>query len=350
MLRTVTAGLTLTVLLTWHLFALPLTGAEGPPPLHVEGTKVKTPDGEVVRLQGLNVPGLEWGPGEHLLDSVDAAVGDWGANAIRLPLAQDRWFGHTPERKDGGASYRRTVRDFVQKAAARNCYVILDLHWSNTGRWGEFIGQHQMPDDHSAAFWADAAAAYANHPAVLLGLYNEPYGVSWEVWRNGGAVGEKNPKAADGKLDYHTPGMQKLLDVCRANGARNVVVVGGLDWGYELSGISKGFPLHDPEGNGVVYDTHIYPWKKDWDRWVTPTARKYPVLVGEIGIGKAGPQHDPRTWLPRALTYIDRHELHWTAWCLHPGAQPNLIVDWTYRPTEPFGVLVKKALREAGNR
>jgi len=196
----------------------------------------------------------------------------------------------------------------------------LDLHWSNGGVWGHCIGQHCMPDDNSTDFWKAVAAAYANHPAVLLGLYNEPHDVSWEVWRNGGTVSEKHDKAPGGKLQYHTPGMQKLVDVCRDQGAKNVIVAGGLDWAYELSAIAQGYALADDRGHGVVYDTHIYPWKKDWDRHVTVVLDKYPVLVGEVGCQPGGQEEDPKTWAPKVLDYIDKHQLHWTAWDLHPAA------------------------------
>jgi endoglucanase len=343
-MRTIMAFLTMTGFLI-HIAAV---YPAGPPLLKVEGKQLKTPDGKAVRLRGVNIPSLEWGQGEHVFDSLRVAIDDWGVNLIRLPLAQDRWFGHTWEKKDEGKSYRETVRDFVRRAAAKRCYVILDLHWSNAGRWGQHIGQHQMPDDNSVAFWQDVAAAFANHSAVLFGLYNEPYGVSWPIWRDGGTVVEEDKKAGR-KWEYHTPGLQKLLDVCRAAGAKNIVLAGGLDWGYDLSGVVQGHALHDPKGNGVVYDTHIYPWKKDWDRWVTPTVKKYAVFVGEFGPDYDLDKKDPKKFLSEILSYLDKYELSWTAWCMHPGAKPCLIKDWKYTLT-PFGEPVVKALRAGVRR
>jgi len=310
--------------------------------LKVEGKQLKTAQGTVVRLQGVNIPSLEWSQGEHLFQSLAAASDDWGVNVIRLPLSQDRWFGHTKEKQDGGVYYRNTVREFVRQAADKRCYVILDLHWSNAGKWGENIGQHQMPDDNSATFWSDVAAAYANDPVVLFGLYNEPHHVTWQVWRDGGNVVEKNTRAPGGKLEYHSPGLQKLLEVCRAQGAKNIVLAGGLDWGYDLSGVAKGFALSDPKGNGVLYDSHIYPVKKNRDTSVTAVADKYAVLVGEFGPDRS----DPKAFANQILQYVDQHHLHWTAWCMHPGARPCLIKDWKYTPS-PFGEPVKEALRAA---
>src|SRR5580704_2604437 len=108
----------------------------GLPELKVTGNHLTTMSGAAVRLHGVNIPSLEWSQGDHLSNSVDVAS-DWGANIIRLPLSQDRWFGHTLEKNDGGAFYRQTVSDFVRNAAAKKCYVSLDLHWSDGGVWGE---------------------------------------------------------------------------------------------------------------------------------------------------------------------------------------------------------------------
>jgi hypothetical protein len=208
------------------------------------------------------------------------------------------------------------------------------------------VWTHKMPDDHSVDFWASAAKEFANHPAVLFDLYNEPGNVSWQVWRDGGNLVEMNKKAPGGKWEYHSPGMQKLVDTCRAQGAKNVVVAEGLQWGYDLSGIVKGFALTDPGGNGVAYSTHLYSWTKDGprslDRCVTPAAKKYAVLIGEFCAGKSNS-------VEPVVSYADQYQLPWLAWAFHPGIGPQLIKNWKYEPT-PYGESVKKALLEAAKR
>ena len=152
----------------------------------------------------------------------------------------------------------------------------------------------RRPRQEHADFWKDAAARYKDHPAVLFDLFNEPHGTTWEVWRDGGFVAEKKKagdedafttaeekaKAAKG---FQAIGMQALLDAVRATGAQNIVLVGGLDCAYDLSGIAKGFALEEKGGNGIIYSTHIYPWKKGWQEKVLVVADKYPILVGEVG-------------------------------------------------------------------
>lgn len=325
-----------------------------PPMLRVKGNKLVDPKGNVVRLQGVNVPSLDWSPtGENVLQSVEVALGRWNANVIRIPLTQDLWYGYYKgnRAKDGGEAYRKLVDRVVKMVSDKNAYVLLDLHWSNGGKWNQYVGQHCMPDELSVTFWKDFAARYKNNPAVLFDLYNEPHDVSWEVWRNGGIVEERNSDPSRGKyLKYRTPGMQKLVDTVRATGAKNIVLAGGLDWAYDLRGVLDGYALTDTKGNGIVYATHIYPWKKEWDTNVTPVAKKYPVFVGEVGT-KPWKQGDPphenvytETWASEVIAYINKHQLSWTAWSLHPSANPCLITGWDYKPTSYWGKYVKEAL------
>ena len=325
-----------------------------PPALHVDGTHLKDGRGRVVRLQGVNIPSLDWSStGERLTQSIDIAMKDWNANLIRIPLSQDRWFGKvvgTPP-SDGGTAYRKVVDSVVRQIASHSGYVLLDLHWSNGGQWGRNIGQHSMPDDNSLLFWKDMASRYANNPVVLFDLYNEPRDVSREVWHRGGNIEERNDDPKRGlRLKYHTPGMQTLLNTVRATGAKNVVVAGGLDWGYDLSGVVNGHALTDTKGSGVLYGTHIYPWKKDWDTHVTPTIAKHAVFVGEVGT-KPWKQGDPPhenvytpTWASQVISYINRHKLSWTAWSFHTSASPCLLTGWDYKPTNYWGIYVKAAL------
>jgi hypothetical protein len=319
------------------------SSAKAPPLLHVEGNRLVANHGRAVWLQGLNVPSLEWSPcGEQVLKSIQVGIADWHANVIRLPLSQDRWFGKAPHQDDQGQAYRKLVDEVVAYCSSHQAYVVIDLHWSDAGVWGKSMRQHNMPDTNSATFWQDAAKRYANHPAVLFDLYNEPHNVTWEVWRSGGQVKEKSNNG-DAPA-YESPGMQGLLNTVRQTGAKNVVIAGGLDWAYDLSGILNGFALQDKDGNGVMYAAHIYPWKKDWDNKVGRIAEKYPVFVGEVGCRVEKKQEDPYTWAPDVLGYIQQKKLHWTGWCFHPSASPCLVQDWNYKPTPYWGAFAQSAL------
>ena len=327
--------------------------------LHTEGNKILNSRGQEVRLTGVNICGLEWNSwGDHILESTYEVFANWNCNIVRLPLAQDRWFGKifnssVPDPFDGGEYYRQIVDNVVQLALSFGKYIEIDLHWSNAGEWGENVGQHSMPDENSVEFWIDVAKKYANNPAVLFNLYNEPRDVTWEVWRDGGTVTEVVNRGSNNekRLTYTTPGHQKLLNEIRALGANNIIIAGGLDWAYDLRGIAGDFALEDtPEGNGIIYETHIYPWK-EWngmhhDLYVLCIKDKYPVMIGEIGIdpeGEWGAAGRP-SWLKIMLGWADVHKLNWIGWCFHTSATPSMISDWQFTPTKHFGAFMKEKL------
>lgn len=341
--------------------------------LHTEGNKVFNAKGEKVRLVGVNVAPLVWmSYSEDILDMVNTACDDWKANTIRLPLSQDRWFGFAKEQQgvdENGARYRAQVEDIVAAIASRQKYVILDLHRSNCNMWGEYISGN-LSDMNSLVFWKDVATHYANHPNVLFDLFNEPYQVDWKTWRDGGEItvyyeesdiGQQimfgKPEGVELKsMTYTVPGMQRLADTVRGVGAKNILIVGGLDWSYELDGIVNGYAVVDHGGNGIILDSHLYPCKDldGWDKATTVAKEQYPIIMGECGhYGEAPVPHEwpqlevSSTWVPKFLKWVDDNDYHITAWDFHHQAGPCLIenpVDYT--PTSYWGVYFKKFLED----
>ncbi|MDZ7371986.1 MAG: glycoside hydrolase family 5 protein [candidate division KSB1 bacterium] len=305
-------------------------------PLHTVGRWILNAEGDTVILRGVNIPSLEWNAaGDQIITSLTHAVDKWKINIARIPLSQDRWYGFGPEQSDGGIGYRALVDKLVTLGNRKGCYIWLDLHWNNAGEWGKNIGQHKMPDDLSATFWRDLARLYADHPAVLFGLYNEPHDVDWGTWRNGGIVTEQ---LQDGALVYHTPGHQALVETIRSVGADNLIIAAGLDWGFDLRGILSGYAL---TGENIVYDTHPYPWKpKPWDVFFGNVGRIYPIIIGEWG-GTVADGH--QNYGLEMAAYLRRNAFCWTAWSFHPTAGPQLIKNWNYDPTW-FGELVMREL------
>lgn len=308
--------------------------------LRVIGNKILNNSNIAIRLTGVNVGSLEYTPkGEYITKGVQAAFDNWNSYVIRLPLNQDYWFGY---RGSDPEAYRSIVSSVVHAATIRNRYVILDLHWSGQGDWGQSSGQHKMPDDNSIIFWQSVSSVFGNNPAVLFGLYNEPNSVTWDIWQNGGSV-------TDGGITYHTPGLQKMIEAVRDVGAKNICIVGGLDWAYDLTGISS-HVLVDRNtngtftGNGIVYDAHVYPWKNDWDTSVSCISNLYPILIGECGYLDRGGNELYLTWTPKMLDWMDTNKYNWTGWCLNPNNGPTLIMDWNFAPTKEWGAYAKQRL------
>ena len=327
------------------------------PQLHTHGNQILDSNGKPVRLCGVNTACMEWSSdGEgHILDTVRVAIHDWNVNIIRLPLSQDRWFGVAPEQKDKGEAYQALVQKVVDYCATSGCYVLLDLHWNDCNQWGSNIGQHVMPDMNSVTFWRSCARAYRNNPAVLFDLYNEPHNISWDIWLKGGVISETNGAGArQGRFvprKYITPGMQSLLDTVRNEGANNVIVCGGLDWAYDLSGFLKGYALKDTYGNGVIYACHAYNNKgESVDKWLShlDAARpKIPVIMSEFGDqGRGANANKPTPWIARVVAEMDLRKSNYIAWDLHPAASPCLIANWDYKPTPSFGEVVLASLKK----
>lgn len=299
-----------------------------PLPLHVAGNSLVNSRGEKVVLKGVDIPSLETlnlGEGPvpgGILASVHEAIYKWHVSLIRLPICQDRWEGKAPVDYDGNsddvALYRRLVDRVVASASQAGVYVLIDMHWSDMDVWGANIGQHDMPDDNTAAAWRDIAAHFANNPAVLFDAYNEPHDVPWNVWRNGGSVSE-------GGATYHTPGMQGIVDTIRSAGAKNVIAVGGLGFAYDISGVTKGYAISGPN---IVYSTHIYPPQpSDWDKTIAPVGKVAPILVGEFGADPSSPYAE---FMPRILAWIKQHHYNACAWSMNPSYSPCLITNWNY--------------------
>ena len=276
------------------------------------------------------------------------AIETWKANVIRLCVSDDRWFGSADDQKgqaDAAEAYRKIVDEAVEATETRGSYLVLDLH------------AYRAPTERTVAFWKDAAARYKARRGVLFALLNEPHDISWQVWRDGGEVTDK-PKKTDSPAENAQPlksqqtvGMQKVVEAVRSAGAKNIVIIGGLDWGYDLSGVAGEFALTEPGGNGIMYDSHVYPWKRDWAGKVLAAAKKYPLLIGEVGCEEkpmpfipVSAHEDPYTWAPDMIGFIQANHLNWTAWSFHPGATPRVIQDWNYTPTPFWGAFVRAAL------
>jgi endoglucanase len=324
-----------------------------PKPLRVDGNVLRDSDGNEVWLQGLSTDSLQWNPnGERTVPTIEYAIDKWNANCIRLAISEALWFGRHESQTDGGARYRQIIDSAINTAAGRGKYIVLDLH------------RFRAPEQKHLDFWKDLAPKYANHPAVIYELFNEPYGITWEIWRDGGEVTDK-PKAKDGVAlettegmkTFTAIGMQAMLDAVRETGAKNVVVIGGLDFSYDLSGVLKGYDIKERGGNGIVYSTHVYPWKSKWQEKFLDVAAKHPLFIGEVGTPGSwekykyipvSQQHEKvgpgATWPNDMLALIQKHKLNWTAFSFHPKCGPEVIKNWDYEPTEAWGVYVKEAL------
>ena len=329
-----------------HATATPLSAPIG---LSLQGTSLYS-EGHPVTLLGFDRPSLEYsctGDGHFTLADFQA-MRKWGANVVRITTSSEFW-------ANAGAScpnYRNTVRAAVANARTAHLFVILDLQWSApfdspADRKSGGV-QCPMPDTgKDVAMWQDLAQIYRSDPGVLFDLYGEPYGVSWSTWLNGGTVtagcyvvGGPTLQLESGT--YQAIGMHDLADKIRAIAPHNIIVVPGLNWGYDLSEILNGYALTE---QNVVYDTHPFDYSdkqpSDWDQAFGDTAQAYPVIADEFGSYDCATQYDDQ-----AISYFSAHHMSWLAWAWEPGScsGPSLITDWSGTPTIPYGSYIQQQM------
>jgi hypothetical protein len=142
--------------------------------------------------------------------------------------------------------------------------------------------------------------------------------------------------------------MQQLVRAVRSTGARQPVLVGGLDWSRTLHGWLAHRP-RDPTGQ-LVASEHNYgrlaPCFRSCRHAVSSVARRVPVVVGELGETDCA-----HRYVDRWMAFADRHGVSYLGWTWNATARgswtcrggPSLITDWAGTPTR-YGVGLKEHL------
>ncbi len=290
----------------------------------VRGNTVYDSANNAHMFHGLDRPSLEWSAtGDHLSLADYQLMASWKANTVRLSLNEKFWIQNT-------SNYQATVAQQVAWINSLGMDAMLDLHWSDAGNINNTAAQQVMADTDSNTFWKDVATTYKSNPKVLFELYNEPHDVSWSIWKNGGSAG-----------GFTVVGMQQLYNTVRATGAPNLVVVNGLNWAFDLSGV----PANRITGTNIAYGTHPYDYAgkntaADWDKGFGNLSVTDPIIMTEFGDYNCS-----TTLYTDLLAYAKAHNVGWTGWAWYPGGCgfPALINDWTGTPNAP-GQIVKGAM------
>ena len=333
--------------------------------LSVSGNQLLDASGKPVRLIGANRSGQEfeciqqgtpgslgWGIFDGPTDLPSAqAIKSWHATAVRVPLNEDCWLGiNGVSPSYGGATYRNAIATYVSTLHQAGLYVILDLHWNAPGTVPA-AAQQPMPDaDHSVDFWRSVATTFAADPGVVFDLYNEPFlypsymqdpnGDPWACWLHGCAVNQylTGGTPYTNSMTWNTVGMQTLVDTVRATGAKNPIMVGGLDWANDMSG----WLAHEPSDplNSIVAAWHVYPGEScssDACRTsdVNPIAAKVPVVIGEVGDSVCS----GTTLVTSVVPWADAHGVSYMGWTWNTWGDCDnvLIADYNGTPTNNYG-------------
>jgi endoglucanase len=319
------------------------TPAPAAPVIRVRGHRLVDGHGRTVRLLGVNRSGAEyacaqgWGFWDGPVDAhAIRAMKSWRINAVRVPLNEACWLG-LPSVKPGrrGGRYRRQILAFVARLHRAGLYVVLDLHWNAPGRTPA-LDQKVMADaDHSPAFWRSVARTFRADRGVVFDLYNEPHDISWRCWRYG-------CRTSDG---WRTAGMDSLVRAVRSVGARQPVMLGGLDYSSDLRGWWRWHPRDPLHAMIAAYNTYgdgtcLGP--KCWVPYLASLPARVPVVTGELG------EYDCRPdYVNGFMRWADDHGVSYLGWAWNTSdckGGPDLIADYDGTPT-PFGRGLRDHLR-----
>ncbi len=333
------------------------TTANGPYSVH--GNAILDANGQPYLFHGISRDGLEYNcSGEGPLDQqhlaymgagVNTTTGTyWGANTVRLPLSEGFWLNGAPSYPCSASQYQTTVKNVVDTLTALNLNVVLDLQWTDAGgQSGQGGGPWAMPDADSVLFWQQVAPIYKSYSNVLFEAYNEPHPGTWTCWTGACTMTNDSGYSDDTKssktLTYSSVGMQALVDAIRGTGANNLVMVGGMQWGYDLSQLNT----YKLNGTNIVYDTHPYPYTdklpNTWDAAFGIPSQTYPVVSAESG------EYDcDSTYESQLLSYFDAHRIGWMSfsWSMRGNTctYPLLITDYNGTPSAGYGLAIYQRL------
>ena len=231
--------------LLFCLIIWPLTGMDAQsgdlPWISVRGKVFVSEDGDTIIFQGLNSSDPDkLAKAEHWDEQYFSQVKSWGANLVRFPVHPRAW------RQRGKEAYLKLLDEGIKLAAAQGLYVIIDWHSIGNLRSELFQSEGYVTTKaETLDFWRTMAIHYGNNPTVaFFELYNEPttgsgrFGLcTWSQWKEI---------------------MEEAIVVIRANGAKNIPLVAGFNWAYDLMDVRMD-PIKYP---GVAYVSHPYPQKR----------------------------------------------------------------------------------------
>lgn len=262
--------------------------------LYARGNRILDANGRTVLLKGLMPPD----PARLRLDGVFdqkffAGMATTGANVIRIPVHPQNWV------QDQDYLWRY-LDPIVAWAGDSNLYVIIDWHYIGnvaTGAGPEMPDIDKNPKDLTLDFWRLTARYFRDVPNVIFEIFNEPQSIGAEEW-HGNAT--------------------QIMQAIREQGADQLVIVGGIDYGKDLSWVMDK-PISDAN---IAYASHIYPAhpSSSWGRWFGTVAGKYPVVITEWGFmeknGNSAQSYlvgDQTTYGDPFLSYLSNRNIGWVA-------------------------------------
>ena len=231
-------------------------------------------DGRPWAPKGVDVNGFVKPPKYFSFDkSAQAQRGYWGetelamvrrklgADTLRFHISQA---GLDPQSSLYDPIYVHQVVEPVQLARQRGFVVVLVIDAQQDG----LPDVKCMPSASTARAWRTLVPFVGQDRGIMLELFNEPC-----------KKGDASVQAEWAK------GMQSAIDAVRQAGARNILLLDGLDWARITSGL---FPLvHDTQADRIALAVHPYlvggafDRAQQWQDKFGAAAERFPTIVTE---------------------------------------------------------------------
>lgn len=320
-----------------------------------------------------------------------AAMKAWGINVVRVNLNEECWLGingvpstTSAIATNGYDTYANVMGSYIDELNAAGIYAEVDLHLNAPGSElisdaGSADGQNPLPEAHSDAFWKSVGTYLSANPAVIFGVFNEPFPTSyqnsldsetgWLDTLNGATVsdcttangGSNNPTCS--ATTYAGVGMKQLVTDIRSVDTTTPLLVGGPDFAGDMDAwLNTYYPggvSIDPS-NLLAASVHIYfpngnspcsvstnvatacPASTNGNgaNAVIATAAKTPVLIDEIGdFGCSASSLTPFLTSVDTANAASSLDIGWVGWSwTTSGCDPTLISSFTTGKPAAMGV------------
>jgi len=299
-------------------------------PLHVVGNSFVNAAGAKVILLGIDI----WnqrvaldGPARPLAQAnFRYLANSWNVKVVRIPIYPPTWAT--------GQDNLTFLQKQVSWANEYGMYAIID--WHAVGDIAYPNGWNVPSLAVTESFWSTISQAFDGKPGVMYEIYNEPSELTWNQWQG-----------------Y----AQQIVNVIREYDPNTVILVGGVDSSFDLSGVPK-LPV---SGTNIGYVVHPYPngcsylgesGSTCWDSAFGNTAAAYPVFATEWGYYTSDQSLCADSisnlnfngYATKLLAYMQGKGISWSAWVWNPYGCPTMLLSWTRYKTTQYGQFVQNAL------
>ncbi len=289
---------------------------------------------------------------------IGGMINTWHANVVRIPLNEDCWLGEPTSGQSTmvyGSNYITPIVNFVNAANAAGLVVEVNLQ---VGAGNQLVSAKSNDIDnfpamdtiYSLQFWQSVATTFANNPAVIFNLTNEPEFLGsgssevsdWNCYVNGGCDTsvivnecenvEGNPANQCGGPNgptntWNVQGVASVVSAIRSteaanttNGTSHVIIIAGVYYSNQLNDWLTYVPPSLSSMTNIAAGAHIYYdlacedaacWS---DQEGNILESDYPVVIDETGELTKGNGGDGCS-----------------------GASTPTMVDWANAPTNSQG-------------